>query len=112
MSRYSRLLDLVEEIRPQQIVCHSGFRSEASPGHRHVWIENSVSTWSPLSATAETLRTLLVLENVWEEDPSLHLELLEQIKSPWLGFCLDTGHQHSFSKTTLAKWLEAIWPHL
>ncbi len=58
------------------------------------------------------MRTPLVLENVWEEDPELHLELLERIKSPWFGFCLDIGHQHSFSRTTLDKWLQATWPYL
>ena len=54
----------------------------------------------------------LVLENVWEEDPELHLELLDEMKSPWFGFCLDTGHQHSFSTTTMDKWLQAVWPYL
>ena len=54
----------------------------------------------------------LVLENVWEEDPELHLELLEKMKSCWFGFCLDTGHQHSFSTTTMDKWLQTVWPYL
>jgi len=111
-SRYCSLLDLVEQMRPEQIVCHTGFDPRHHWGHRQTWIENSLATLAPLVRRAETLRTPLVLENVWEEDPLLHLELLEEIKSPWLGFCLDTGHQHSFSKTTLEKWLAATWPYL
>lgn len=111
-SRYGGLLDLVEEIRPERIVCHTGFDPRHHRGHRRAWIDNSLSTWAPLVQRAETLRTQVVLENVWEEDPLLHLELFAEIKSPWLGFCLDTGHQHSFSKTTLNKWLDALWPHL
>ena len=58
------------------------------------------------------LRIPLVLENVWEQDPELHLELLEGIRSPWFGFCLDVGHQNSFSRTTLDKWLQMTWPYL
>ncbi len=111
-SRFSSLLDLVEEIRPEQIVCHTGFDPRHHQGHLRTWIKNSLSTWAPLVRRAESMRRPLVLENVWEEDPCLHLELLEEIKSPWLGFCLDTGHQHSFSKTSLDKWLEATWPYL
>ncbi len=110
--RYNSLLDLAEAVRPEQIVCHSGFDPRHHRGHRSIWIDNSVSTWAALVRRAETQETPLVLENVWEEDPSLHLQVLEKVKSPWLGICLDAGHQHSFSKTTLDKWLEAIWPHL
>jgi sugar phosphate isomerase/epimerase len=111
-SRYGSLLDLVEQIRPERIVCHTGFDPRHHRGHCRAWIDNSLSIWEPFVQRAETLRIPVVLENVWEEDPVLHLELFEEIKSPWLGFCLDTGHQHSFSKTALDKWLDAMWPHL
>ena len=111
-SRYGALFDLVEKIRPEQVVCHTGFDPRHHRGHRGVWIDNSISTWAPFVRRAQTLRTPVVLENVWEEDPSLHLELFGGIKSPWFGFCLDTGHQHSFSKTALDKWLDATWPYL
>ncbi len=112
VSRLGSLFDLVEKIRPEQVVCHTGFDPRHHRGHRRVWIENGLSTWAPFVRRAEILRTPLVLENVWEEDPELLLELLEGIKSPWFGFCLDIGHQHSFSRTTLDKWLQATWPHL
>ena len=111
-SRLGSLFDLAEKIRPEQIVCHTGFDPRHHRGHRRAWIEKSLSTWEPFVRRAEILETPLVLENVWEEDPGLHLELLEQMKSSWFGFCLDTGHQHSFSATTLDKWLQAVWPHL
>ena len=112
VSRLGSLFDLVEKIRPEQVVCHTGFDPRHHRGHCRAWIENSLSTGRPFVRRAEILRTPLVLENVWEEDPELHLELLEGIKSPWFGFCLDIGHQHSFSRTTLDKWLHATWPYL
>ena len=42
----------------------------------------------------------------------MHLELLERINSSRLGFCLDLGHQHSFSQNPLEQWLQATWPYL
>lgn len=111
-SRYNRLLDLADVIHPVRIVCHTGFDPRHHRGHRGTWIENSLSTWETVVGRAEAIAAPLVLENVWEEDPSLHMELLKRIDSPWLGFCLDTGHQHSFSKTSLDKWLDATWPFL
>jgi len=112
VSRLDSLFDLVEKIRPEQVVCHTGFDPRHHRGHREVWIENSLSTLMPFVRRAEMLAIPLVLENVWEEDPGLHLELLEGINSPWFGFCLDIGHQNSFSRTTLDKWLQATWPYL
>jgi sugar phosphate isomerase/epimerase len=112
VSRLGSLFSLVEKIRPEHVVCHTGFDPRHHQGHRREWIENSLSTWAPFVRRAEILGTPLVLENVWEEDPGLHLELLEGIKSPWFGFCLDIGHQHSFSRTSLGTWLHATWPYL
>ena len=111
-SRLARLLDLLEQIRPEQLVCHTGFDPRHHRTHFRDWVENSLTTWEPLVRTAEKLRMPLLLENVFEEGPELHLELIEKIRSPWFGFCLDVGHQHSFSPITLDRWLEAVWPHL
>ncbi len=111
-SRLNSLFDLAEQIHPEQIVCHTGFDPRHHRGHRRTWIENSLSTLEPFVRRAEILKMPLVLENVWEEDPELHLELLEKMKSSWFGFCLDTGHQHSFSTTTMDKWLQTVWPYL
>jgi sugar phosphate isomerase/epimerase len=112
LSRLECLFDLVEKIRPEQVVCHTGFDPRHHGGHRRQWIENSLSTWAPFVRRAEILRTPLVLENVFENGPEFHLELLEGLKSPWFGFCLDVGHQQSFSLTTLDKWLQVVWPYL
>ena len=111
-SRLGSLFDLVEKIRPEQVVCHTGFDPRHHRGHRGEWVDNSLCTWRPFIRRAEILKMPLVLENVWEEDPELHIELLEKMKSPWFGFCLDIGHQHAFSRSTLDKWLHATWPYL
>ncbi len=111
-SRLGSLFELVEAVMPRQVVLHTGFDPRHHLGHRGVWIENCLSTFEPFVRRAEQLDCTLVLENVFEEGPELHLELLERMNSARLGFCLDLGHQHSFSQTSLDKWLEAIWPYL
>ena len=111
-SRLRRLFEVLEHVHPVQIVCHTGFDPRHHRGHRTEWVENSVATWEVFVERARKLGAPLLLENVWEEDPELHLKLFEKIDSPWFGFCLDTGHQNAFSKTTLASWLEAVSAHL
>lgn len=110
--RLQRFFDLLEVFQPLQVVCHTGYDPVHHKGHREFWLDESVELFEPLTARAERLRIPLLLENVWEHDPKLHIDLFERIDSPWLGFCLDVGHQHSFSRTPLKEWLEALGGHL
>ncbi len=111
-SRIVRFFEILEHVRPEQVVCHTGFDPRHHRSHRAAFIDNSVSVWAGIIESAERLGAPVVLENVWEDDPALHVEMLERIASPWFGFCLDTGHQHAFSKTKLDNWLEATAHHL
>lgn len=105
--RLHSLFEVIERVLPAQVVCHTGFDPRHHRGHREVWIDNSLAIWAPLVEWAQRLKVPLLLENVWEEDPELHLKLFEKIDSPWFGFCLDVGHQNSFSKAPLGEWLAA-----
>ena len=110
--RLRSLFELVERVLPAQVVCHTGFDPRHHRGHREVWIDNSLREWAPLAEWAQRLKVPLLLENVWEEDPDLHLRLFEKIDSPWVGFCLDVGHQNSFSRAPLGQWLDALAGYL
>lgn len=110
--RFESLFTLIEAVRPERVVLHTGFDPRHHLSQRGEWVENGLSTLEPFVRRAELLDSILVFENVFEEDPALHLELLERIKSGQVGFCLDVGHQHAFSKTSLDIWLEAVWPYL
>lgn len=106
-SRLGQLFEVIERILPDRVVCHTGFDPRHHRSHREAWIQNSLAGWEPLVKAAERLQVPLLVENVWEEDPGLHVKLFETIDSPWFGFCLDTGHQNAFSKTPLNAWLDA-----
>jgi len=108
-SRFQQLFETLDIFRPVQVVLHTGFDPRHHRGHRRAWLDNSMAIWEPLVKRAEGLNIPLLLENVWERDPELHLELFGRIDSSFFGFCLDVGHQHSFSGTALSVWLEALW---
>jgi len=110
--RLQQLYDLVEIFQPIQVVCHTGFDPRHHGIHREFYRERSLAIWEPLVARAERSKVPLLLENVWEYGPELHGELFAALKSPYCRFCLDVGHQHSFSKTSLAKWVEALGDYL
>lgn len=106
--RLQQFFDVVSIFEPLHVVCHAGYDPIHHRGQRQFWLEKSISVWEPLVERAEISKVPLLLENVWEQDPTFHLELLQAISSPWFGFCLDVGHQNSFSGTHLATWVESL----
>ncbi|HBD07606.1 MAG TPA: hypothetical protein DCZ69_05045 [Syntrophobacteraceae bacterium] len=111
-ARLQRFFDLAPVFNPVQVVCHTGYDPRHHGEDWHEFLERSLATWEPLLERAESMKVPLSLENVWEYGPQLHQALFARLPSPYLGFCLDVGHQHTFSRTPLSDWLEALIGHL
>jgi len=105
--RLQQFFDVVARFEPVQVVCHTGFDPYHHRGHIDSCLDNSVALWEPFVRRAESIGAPLLLENVWEHDAEFILNLLKRIDSDWFGFCLDVGHQNSFSKTSLETWLNS-----
>jgi sugar phosphate isomerase/epimerase len=54
----------------------------------------------------------VVLENDTDKSPSLLLRLVNAVDHPFLGLCLDIGHQHMFSDLDALEWLRWMAPRL
>jgi sugar phosphate isomerase/epimerase len=106
--RLQQFLDMATLFQPVQMVCHGGYDSRHHGSDWQRYLERSLDLWETLLVRAEMLKVPLLLENVWEESPDFHRTLFARLPSAYLGFCLDVGHQHSFSKTDLTVWLEAM----
>ncbi len=106
-TRLQQLFDLVPLFKPVQVVCHTGY-DPRHHGNWHQFLDYSLTTWEPLLKQAEAMQVPLLLENVWEHDPQFHQALFSRFPTPYLGFCLDVGHQHSFSHTPLQGWLDNL----
>lgn len=110
--RLHQFFDLVAVFNPVQMVCHTGFDSRHHSSDFREWLERALAVWEPLVARAEQLETRFLLENVWESGPSLHRAIFDSLPSPYFGFCLDVGHQHTFSDTPMIRWLEILGDRL
>lgn len=106
--RWHQILDVAARVGPVHVVCHTGYDPRHHREQRRAWVERALAALEPFVNRAERQKTPLCLENVWEEDPALHQEIFSRLESPFLGFCLDVGHQHAFSRTSLAEWLDAL----
>jgi len=84
-------------------------------GMTAMWIsglKNSLLTWKPLLEEAEALSVKLALENVFDEKPEPLRRLLDEVNSPFLGYCLDAGHGNLFSEVPLEDWVGVLGPRL
>jgi sugar phosphate isomerase/epimerase len=110
-----RLLKTIEWayfFKPKTIVFHPGYEKWKFDGDVKLWLESSLQTWRPLVKEAEEMDLVLVIENVFEENPDSLALLLQEIDSHHFRFCFDTGHHHVFGKTPLPIWIESLGRYL
>ncbi|MBW2678075.1 MAG: sugar phosphate isomerase/epimerase [Deltaproteobacteria bacterium] len=110
--RLEQLLELVPIFKPVTVVCHAGYDAKRYAFFKEEWIQNSLDVWSWFAEQLNKQGAHLMLENVYEHDPSEMLVLLNELKSKHVGLCLDTGHLWSFGKSTTTVWLDALGEYI
>ncbi len=63
-------------------------------------------------ALAEPTGVGLMLENTYEQTPTIHREILCRLNSPGARFCLDVGHTLAFAGNSWRDWLPELSPWL
>jgi len=112
LDRLSRTIELAAVFRPKTVVFHPGYEKWKFDGDVKLWLKSSLETWRPLVKKAESMGLTLAIENVFEETPDSLRNLLEEINSPHLRFCFDTGHHNVFSTSPLQTWIETLGTYL
>lgn len=110
--RLEQILRLIPVFQPKRVVCHGGYDRKRHHYFQEFWVEESLKTWSWLGSRVRDEGSVLVLENVYEEEPREIGILLEGLGHVDVGLCLDVGHQAVFSQTPLEMWLQSLSPYL
>ncbi len=97
--------------RPAAVVCHLGFESRLYGGAPQEWLARAAATWKELASRAAAQGDVrIMLENVYETEPELLLEIIRRVDAPNLQVCLDVGHLFAFGGGDLARWLDTLAP--
>lgn len=112
ISRFSSILDIAEILKPVTIVFHSGYEKWKYAHRIDIWLEGSMKTWPGLIKRAEKLGIRLVIENIFEDEPSNLNLLMRELHSENFGLCFDTGHCNLFSRVPLKEWLDMLRPYI
>ena len=96
--------------KPVSVVCHLGYEARLYDWNLEAWLARAVATWKELAARAAAHRVTVMLENVYETEPGLLLEVVSRVDAPNLRVCLDVGHLYVFGGGDLAHWLHTLAP--
>jgi sugar phosphate isomerase/epimerase len=110
LKRLHQAFGLLPVFKPLSIVCHSGYDGRLYQWSRREWLDHSRATWTELAQIAAAHNVTLMLENVYETEPELLLELVALIGAPNLKVCLDVGHLLAFGGGDFPHWLETLAP--
>ncbi|MDH4099446.1 MAG: sugar phosphate isomerase/epimerase [Nitrospirota bacterium] len=103
--RYRQAIESCTVLRPQIMVCHSGYDRWRFNGHRDIWRDGWRRTYDALSGLAEHAGIRIAIENIFDETPDPLASLMEKLPREQVGICFDTGHFNLFSSTSLSEWI-------
>lgn len=113
MSRFRQALDIAADLAVQTVVLHANFiASLRTADYRNGWTQRNIDFFSELTPYAAERGVTIALENMWEFDPHIIVDVLSGVEHPSLRACLDIGHAHLFSAMPLAHWLAVVSPYL
>jgi sugar phosphate isomerase/epimerase len=111
--RYRQNLQAAVELGAEYVVFHLNYMGILKlPHYRSGWHRRQVAFWKGFIQEASTHEIYILLENLWEDDPTLMTDILEEVNNPYLKTCLDIAHATLFSKIPAEKWINTLSPHL
>jgi sugar phosphate isomerase/epimerase len=111
--RYRQNLHIAAELGVSYIVFHVNYMGILKlPNYRPAWHQRQVEFWRPFSAEAATLGLTILLENLWEDDPQLITNILQEVNNPHLRACLDIAHATLFSELGAETWINHMAPYV
>jgi sugar phosphate isomerase/epimerase len=113
--RFMLNLDIAAELGARTVVFHANFLPQVyrpvvgGPDYRLTWTKGQVEFWEPMAEEAAQRELVIALENMWEPEPGIIGDVLDQVDSPHLSACLDVGHFYLFSDyLPLERWIRQI----
>ncbi len=105
VARYSHAIRIASHLGAKQVVFHANFIGS---------LHNTFCTRNGNLLRTEQHGITILLENMWEFDPTIIADLLQEVNHPYLKTCLDVGHAHVFGSEhyTFEYWLQTMEPWL
>jgi len=106
--RLGQVLDCAEILKARVVVVHPGYSRLTYGSAVEKWVSNTVEFWQRQQERVLRAGCKVALENIFEEEPSTLLMVLEQLDRSLFGHCLDTGHFNMFATVSFEAWFNSL----
>lgn len=112
--RFRQVCTAAAILRPKVIVFHPGYDRWRYGEKQSSWLGHSIDTFSEVLKATEPTGCTVAVENIFEEEPSTLLALMESFSHPRLRHCFDVGHWNLFHApgVGLDEWFAALGAHI
>lgn len=108
MKRFAQCYQAGKELGAEKIVFHSGMNPYVY--YKEFWADHVAEFWKEFLKERRELE--VVLENVFDDDWQLMLDVHHKVDAPNFKLCLDIGHVHCYSSMDVRGWAENLAPYV
>ena len=108
MIRFNQCYEAGLRLGAKKIVFHSGMNPYVY--YKEYWAEQVSKFWQEFMKNKTEIE--IVLENVFDDDWRLLLDVYERVNQPNFKLCLDIGHAHCYSSLDVREWAKNLAPYI
>lgn len=110
--KYLNTLEIADELKMDYVIFHSQINTYLNePWMIELNNKQHRDTWLDLLEQVPNFKGTILLENIFEEEPSMLKELIETIDLPNIKINLDIGHA-KLGKVSLEEWIKELKDHI
>jgi|GEM_PF-601254 len=106
--RFDQALEIAKATRAATVNFHTCHTSYKLPAHDKKTQSDLIEFWKEYIKKFEEAKITAMLENVLETSPEFIQRIVEEVNSPYLQTCLDTGHAIVNSPLSPEEWTEGF----
>ncbi len=107
--RYRQAMKLAVEYGAEKIVIHAGYNPRL---YYPVWYTaQTADFWKDFAYEIPEGLTVC-LENVFEEEIDMFLDIFKELDDPRIRICLDIGHVNTYSDAPVEEWVRQCAPYI
>lgn len=111
--RYNQSFKIAKELGIKTVVFHTGYNALVKlPVYYEKFVENQITFWKEFIKRFEDEGITVVLENTYEDTPEIIIKILDNVNSPYLKACIDTGHVNINSPLGITEWIDSYGSRL
>ena len=108
MTRFDQCYQAGLLLGARKIVFHSGMNPYVY--YKQGWADQVSRFFGEFMEGRQELE--IVLENVFDDDWELLLDVYKKVDHPKFKLCLDIGHAHCYSSVDVREWAKALAPYV